>query len=401
MRKKVLFVINTMGHGGAETALIELMKELQKADHELYLYVMTAQGELIDRVPEGVVLLNKRYDKSDVLSASGKKRLYINTFMRILPRFSLLRNTPYITANFFAMKKAGKIHMDKLLWKPISDGTGRLGMTFDLAIAFTEGAATYYVAEYVNAKNKIAVFHTDYMKSGYTKRLDRNCYSCYNVVLCVSDDTKKSFLCAYPELSDRTDVMRNMIDTDGIKRRAHEGKGFSDGYTGIRILTLGRLVKVKAVDKSIDAMKLLRDRGYEARWYVFGEGEERERLEKQIERLGLSDCFFLPGVTGDPYPYLHQSDIYVQCSEFEGQSIAIREAQVLGLPIVLSRQTGIKAEAHDGVDCIFADTTPEGIADALERLIKSPELRKTIGNNAAKVNQSFDDIQKITSYLEG
>lgn len=49
--KKVLFVINTLGCAGAETALIELLKSLDEKEYELSLYVLMGQGEMIDKIP--------------------------------------------------------------------------------------------------------------------------------------------------------------------------------------------------------------------------------------------------------------------------------------------------------------------------------------------------------------
>ena len=75
--KKILFVINTLGQGGAEVALIELIKELPRlTDCTIDLYVMLGQGELIDSIPPYVNVLNKKMDPTDVLSTTGRKRLY-------------------------------------------------------------------------------------------------------------------------------------------------------------------------------------------------------------------------------------------------------------------------------------------------------------------------------------
>ncbi|KAI4449345.1 hypothetical protein C823_003874 [Eubacterium plexicaudatum ASF492] len=69
---KILFVINTLGLGGAETALLELLRRLSRDGCEISLYVMLAQGELADRLPDGVKLLNKNYRNCSVLSAKGR-----------------------------------------------------------------------------------------------------------------------------------------------------------------------------------------------------------------------------------------------------------------------------------------------------------------------------------------
>ena len=177
--------------------------------------------------------------------------------------------------------------------------------------------------------------------------------------------------------------------------------GFDDGYNGIRIVTLGRLVRQKALEKSIEALSILRKRGHEARWYVFGEGEERAFLEQEIERFGVADSFFLPGVAQNPYPYVKQADIYAQCSEYEGQSIAVREAQVLGKAIVLSDSNGNRGQVSDGAsDGMIVEFTPERIADGIEKLILDPELRQKLADSAKTRQQSNDDVQRLLKLTE-
>ena len=71
--KKILFVVNTMGRAGAETALVELLNALKSPDVSLYLYVIMGQGEMIRRLPPHVVLLNKSFSSQSVLTRKGKR----------------------------------------------------------------------------------------------------------------------------------------------------------------------------------------------------------------------------------------------------------------------------------------------------------------------------------------
>ena len=80
--KKILFVINTLGRGGAENALIQLIKKLDKDEYDISLYVILGQGELIDKVPENVRILNDGFDSSSVLSREGKKKMKTADFLR-------------------------------------------------------------------------------------------------------------------------------------------------------------------------------------------------------------------------------------------------------------------------------------------------------------------------------
>ena len=75
MKKKLLFVINTLSAAGAEMALLELLKRLSPDEYEISLYVLMEQGELSDRLPEYVTLLNKNYSQVSVLSKEGRKHM--------------------------------------------------------------------------------------------------------------------------------------------------------------------------------------------------------------------------------------------------------------------------------------------------------------------------------------
>lgn len=396
MKRRILFVINTMGQGGAEVAMIELLKELPRlTDCEIDLYVMLGQGELIDRLPPHVNLLNKKMDSSDVLSSSGRFRLYRHTLARLISGFSGLRNLPYIVSNYRQMRRVGNVAAKNLLWKAISDGTKPPSKKYDVAVAYIEGASTYYVADKVQADAKAAFFHTNYYKAGYNRKLDHGCYECFQEIFCVSNDVRSVFLSEYPELADRVHIMRNIIDSEEIIRKSKTGEGFGDDFDGIRIASIGRLVKLKSFDVAIEAASILKERGHKIRWSVFGEGEERSVLESKIKDSGLENEFILYGTVSNPFPYLRESQIFVQCSKYEGQSMAVREAKVLGLAIVLSLCEGNNNQIIDGVDGIYVASDALSIADGIESLIKNPELRLRLGSAAAKSNQKHEDAAQM------
>ena len=399
--KKILFVINTMGQGGAEVALLALLNELhRRIDCRIDLYIIMDQGELIDSIPQHVNLLNKKADKTDVLSKSGRIRLYRHTCAKLISRFSLARNLPYTIKNYRKMRRDGNVIPKNLLWKAVSDGSKPPCEKYDLAIAYIEGASTYFVADKVNADVKAAFIHTDYRMAGYNRELDHGCYSRFQAIYCVSQEVKNSFLPEYPELKDCVHVFRNIIDTDSIIEKSKAGSGFDDGFDGTRIISLGRLVKLKAFDTAIEATRILKERGHRIRWYVFGEGEERANLENQIKSCGLENEFFLCGTVRNPFPYLRESQIYVQCSKFEGYSIAVREAKVLGLPAVISHSVGIRDLVTDGKDGLCVDADASSIADGIERLINNPGLLKKLGEGAAKSFREHEDILQLLQLIK-
>ena len=73
--KKLLFVINTLGYGGAERAMLSLFGALDPEEYEISLFVLTGQGELIHELPPYIKVLNKEYKDCSVLTEEGRKLL--------------------------------------------------------------------------------------------------------------------------------------------------------------------------------------------------------------------------------------------------------------------------------------------------------------------------------------
>lgn len=398
--KRIIFVINTLGRAGAERALLELLGAIDRKKYSVDLLVLLGQGELITEVPKGVHVLNPSIDPTPVLSEEGGRRLKKWLAVRCLKKGILFRRMGYLVKNTLLLKRNGTFSVNHLARRLLADAADRTRREYDLAVAYIEGGASFYVHDYVRAKKKAAFIHVDYNRAGYNRSLDQEVFVDFDRVFAVSDEVRESFLAAYPECADRTQVFHNLINPERIRRKAEEGKGFGDDYRGFRILTVGRLYAQKAFEVSIDAMRLLRDRGMECRWYVLGEGEEREKLEKQIRQLGLEKDFLLLGAVDNPYPYYRDCDLYVHASRFEGKSIAVQEAQVLGCPILVSDCSGNREQVNPGEDGLICRLSPEGICDAVQKMYEDTALRKRLGSAAAaRVQTSAEELSRLDELL--
>lgn len=403
---RILFVINTLGQAGAETALLSLLQTLARekgeARYEISLYVLAGQGEMASRLPADVRLLNKEYREESVLTAKGRKYLKKTVLKAMFTRGTVVKLFPYLVKNTCAMLGKKRLLPDKLLWRVLSDGGMVLPEEYDLAVSYLEGGAAYFVADHVKAAKKAAFIHVDYEKAGYTRALDKDCYLKFDKIFTVSDEVREAFLKAYPELPEKTEVFHNILNKEEIVRRAEEGEGFTDGFTGIRLLSVGRLTAQKAFEVSVDAMKRLKDAGKNVRWYVLGEGDQRKKLQEQIDALGLTEDFILYGAVNNPYPFMKQVDIYVHASRFEGKSIAIQEAQILGKPMVVSDCSGNREQVRHGKDGLMCGLTPDSLAENITLLLEDKALRGKLGAAAAKKNtDAAEEMQKLLSMLKG
>ncbi len=403
MKQKLLFIINTMGRAGAETAFIELLKKLSSTDrYELYMKAIIPCGELFDRVPEKVHILNKHVSNHSVLSKSGHIRIaavVASAFFYHFTGFKLLGN---MIKNIREQKRSGKkLQYDKMLWRLLADGRPPDKETYDLAVSYIEGASAYYLADKVRARHKAAFIHIDYEKAGYTMDMDQDCYHAMEKIFVVSVEVGRKFCAVYPQYKDKIRLFRNLLDKDTIFKKAEEGVGFTDEFDGIRLLTIGRLHYQKGYDIAIEALARLREDGYNVRWYVIGEGMERARLEGLIKEYNVRDFFQLLGVRENPYPYLKQADIYVHATRFEGKSIAIEEAQILGKVIVASDCTGNTEQIIPEYDGVLLTLTANNLAHELERVIDHPKLQKELALHVLEKKLVFpEDLEGMLGMIE-
>ncbi len=384
MKKRLLFVINTLSRAGAENALMELLKKLNGQEYEIYLYVLTGQGELVDQLPDYVRLLNPVFDTQSVLTGKGRVKLIKKVCQSFVRNGKIMDKLQYAVRNLVSMVKEKRVQADKLFWRILSDGADRFDLCFDLAMAWIEGGSVYYVADHVKAQKKASLIHIDYENAGYTRAMDQDCFREFSNIFAVSEETKKHFLNVYPEYAGKLEVFHNIVDQDLICLKAREKGGFSDGYKGFRILSVGRLTWQKGFDMAIEAMKLLKEKNYRIRWYVLGEGEQKKILQKKIQSLGLEADFLLLGQADNPYPYYAQADLYVHATRYEGKSIAVQEAQTLGCAVIASDCNGNREQVEDGKDGILCRLTPKDIAEKIEELYLSEEKRKMLGGTAKK-----------------
>lgn len=398
--KKILFVINTLGRGGAENALIQLIKKLDKNEYDISLYVILGQGELIEKVPEHVHVLNESFDASSVLSREGKKMMKKRIFGMFFKNAAVFKNIFYIISNWVKMVFKGRVLPDKLLWKTLSDASPVFEEKYDLAVAFLEGASAYYVNKYVNADKKAAFIHVNYVEAGYSRKLDKDVYTGFDRIFTVSGDVRESFISEYPECEDKTKIFENIIDKEYVLKKGEEAGGFEDEFNGKRILTIARLTAQKAIDVSVESMKILSESGENVRWYVLGDGELREKLKSRIEKHDLKDKFILLGVKDNPFTYLKQCDIYVHATRFEGKSMAIREAQIMGKPIIVSDCNSNAELVKDNEDALVCKLDPADISDKIKTLLHDENLCKTIGANAEKkFTESNESIEELLSLI--
>ena len=119
-------------------------------------------------------------------------------------------------------------------------------------------------------------------------------------------------------------------------------------------------------------------------------------IRRQIESTGMQEHVFILGKKDNPYPYIKACDIYVQPSRYEGKSIAVREAQMLGKLTIITNYATAASQLRDGYDGVIVPRDNIGCANGIYEVIKNEEMRDYICQNMKKEDYvSAGEIQKF------
>ena len=153
---------------------------------------------------------------------------------------------------------------------------------------------------------------------------------------------------------------------------------------------------------AVAAADILNKKGLDFKWFAIGAGELEPSIRAQISKLGLEDKFILLGEKANPYPYFKSCDIYAQTSRSEGKSIAIDEAKIFEKPIVCTKFPTVFDQLTNGETALLAEINPESIAEKIEMLLNSGELREQLSENLKKQDLgNEEEIDKFYAMLEG
>ena len=157
-------------------------------------------------------------------------------------------------------------------------------------------------------------------------------------------------------------------------------------------LTVAEMTKNKNHSTVLKALALLKNEpGYETMHYLIcGRGEQRDALESEARQLGIWEHVQFLGYRHDVPELCRCSDIFAFMSFREGMPVALMEAMSSGLPAVCSKIRGNTDLIDDGVDGLFAENTPEGVAAAILKLYHDPALREQLGRAASQTVSRFD-----------
>ncbi len=216
--------------------------------------------------------------------------------------------------------------------------------------------------------------------------------SCYNHVHKIVSSTKDVLIAnkanlAIPETENKFTYATNLMDEkrlekllsdDGVevfpdrieysieqKDGAKEKCCIKLDSEQIKFVTMGRCMPEKNHANIIRAIKRLNDEGKNAAIYIIGDGHLRESLQNLAENLGISDKVLITGVLQNPMALLKRCDCFLFPSYYEAQGLAVLEARVAKLPIIVSNYDAVGSVLIEDKQYVLKTNDADGIYDGM------------------------------------
>ena len=368
--KNILFFMETVDFGGAETVFTNIIKNINKSkfcikvvterDHELF------TDEIKAAVPYDCFIKTERSAVRDFWN-------------KIVIKLSLVLSEKNIRKYF-------------------------IRGNYDVEVAFCEGYPTKIIG-HSGKRNckKIAWVHTDVIKNPWSEKIfgsaeeEKKCYEKFDAIVCVAETMKESFIKKYG-MAEKVHVLYNPLDFESVIKKSAEKTDFKFG-DGMRFVLAGTFIKIKGFDRFVKVCKRLKDDGELFSALIMGDGEEKENIKEIIAETNLGDTVKILDFQTNPYKYIAHSDVYVCSSYAEGYSTAVSEAVALSVPVITTECSGMREIFGENECGIICENSEDGLYNAMKKVLNDPSLLKKFSAEEKKRANDFS-LQKRVKAIE-
>ena len=398
MGKKIIIISHSLEVGGAERSLIGLLSSLNPKKVEIDLFLLRHEGELYSQIPPYVNIIPE-VPAYTVLARPMKKTFkeghYLLTSARLLGKIMAWL---YDKRKRYSDSSVALEYSHKYTWRLMPEIMPE--KEYDMAISFL---TPHYIGVHkVRAKKRIAWIHTDYSSVQVNVESELTMWDAYDYIASISNSVTKSFLKVFPSLADKILLIENILPEKLIFNQAEAFSVDSEMLPkGIKILSIGRFCKAKNFDSVPDICTRLIHFGLYVYWYIIGFGSDEQLIRRRIAECGMENRVILLGKKENPYPYIKACDLYVQPSRYEGKCVTVREAQMLGKPVVITNYETAKSQLENGVDGIIVPLDNQKCAEGILNLLKCDGLLDALVSNCRKRDYSnANEVKKVYRILE-
>lgn len=392
MKKKIFIFSHAMEIGGAERALLGLLNSIDYSKYEVDLFLLKHSGELMPLISKQVNLLPEISQYSAIMKPmvlalkEGQIKVVLGRLCgKLKAKLYDIKHT--LNRSAVAIEYSHK-HTVKYLPKINNEH-------YDIAISFL--TPHYIVSEKVNADKKFAWIHTDYSTIELDVKSELAMWSKFDNIVSISDDVTRAFLSTFPSLENKIVKIENILSKDFIEEQA-DLFNVENEMTGdsVKLLSIGRFCEAKNFDNVPEIVSIIKSKGIDFRWYIIGYGADENLIKSKIAQYNMEDTVIILGKRENPYPYIKACDIYVQPSRYEGKCVAVREAQILNKPVIITNYASSKSQLQDGFDGVIVPMDNQGCADGIVKVIDDKDLQNQLIENTKKTDYTNSkEIEKL------
>ena len=317
--KKILIGIDSLRIGGIQTALLNMLHEMDTDNYEITVKLFHYQDDYNALLPDNIKIEKSSavLDTMNLTAAEAKtKGIIIYAFRKLLALACRVFGANFVYSVILRKEKAND--------------------EYDIAISYTNngnGKSVYYgmnkyILERVKAKQKFAWVHVDYEALNMNTPQNNAEYNRFDKIVHVSQATQNKFLIYNPTLKDKCTVIYNFINPNRLRQLA----GVVQEHEIFTIVSVGRFDANKNMSACISIGAELKKLNISFKWIMVGNGPEYDYIQSKIAESDLQESFVLVGSQKNPYTYIANADLYVSTSKTESFGLSIYEAISLGIP---------------------------------------------------------------------
>lgn len=397
MKPSILIFSQAMELGGVERSLLGLLDAIDYDRYDVDLFLMRHSGELMPYLTPKAKLLPEipQYASLAVpmtsLIKTGQFGVLCGRLQGKLAARRFDKQHPSDKPSVAALTYSHKYTLNSM--PPLSD------KIYDLAISFL--TPHYFARERVKAKKYAAWIHTDYTALAFDRAAELAMWGKYDAICGVSEQASKAFQTAFPELAEKVQTIENILSRELICKQAEESQTDMPAEENIALLSVGRFCDAKNFDNVPDICRYLVTDGLDVKWYLIGYGGDEPLICRKIGEAGMENRVIILGKKDNPYPYMRACDLYVQPSRYEGKAVTVREAQLLGKPVVITNYATSGSQLEDGVDGVIVPVDNAGCAASIEALLRDPARMQQLSENCKRRDYTNSaEIEKIYALVE-
>ena len=377
MRPRIFIAIHYLEIGGAERSLLGLLNAIDTFGYDVDLFVYRHTGEFMSLVPKSIRLLeeNRRYASIETPMSEVLRKGYVDIILARL--WAKWRCRCYKRKNGLRDGSSIFQYVANAV-TPLLPSLYKYG-EYDLAISFL--TPHNIVLDKVKAKKKIAWIHTDYSTIQVNALQELKVWGQYDYIASISEEVTNAFLKTFPSLESKIVLIENILSAVFVREQAalQDVSREMEVEKGVlKLCSVGRFSYPKNFDNIPSICRRIIENGISVKWFIVGYGGDEALIRRRIEEEGMTGRVVLLGKKANPYPYIKMCDVYVQPSRYEGKAVTVREAQILGKPVVITAFPTAQSQLCDGVDGIIVPLENELAADSIADFIADVPLRERL-----------------------